>query len=258
MKKFLKIGKNGMVYADKALCESALHVSLKNDKVGNVLNFSLPIEYSCRKDCECYSKGNCYGCHGCYVFSNVQKSYTENLNLFLSLSSEDFVTEVLHEISRHKKYKIFRWFNVGDLLNVRMFNCICAIADARKDIKFYFYTKKYDIVNTAVDLFGGRKYLPTNLTIVFSHWLNDDGTYLDMENPYNFPTSEFIPYGQEHLVEKVNHICPCSNPNIKATCETCEHPCYSLMYGESMGLLEHSTKRTKKRDKEIKKAKNLL
>ena len=103
---------------------------------------------------------------------------------------------------------------------------------------------------------GGE--LPENLTIIFSHWLNSDGTYYPMDNRHNLPTSEFIPFGMEKLAEKVTHICPCSDPTVKATCATCDHACYSLKKGESMALLEHSTKATKARDKAIKEAKKAL
>ena len=72
-----------------------------------------------------------------------------------------------------------------------------------------------------------------------------------MDNPYNFPTSEFIPFGKEELAKNVTHICPCSDPNVLTTCNTCDHPCYELNFGESMALLEHSTKESKARDKEI-------
>ena len=72
------------------------------------------------------------------------------------------------------------------------------------------------------------------------------------------PTSEFIPLGKEELKDTVTHICPCSDPSVNVTCATCDHPCYTLKQGESMALLEHSTKRTKKRDKEIRTAKKAL
>jgi hypothetical protein len=75
-----------------------------------------------------------------------------------------------------------------------------------------------------------------------------------MDNPYHLPTSEFIPLGREELVKWVTHVCPCSDPNVIAKCENCEHPCYELKHGESMALLEHSTTETRKRDSEIKMA----
>ena len=96
------------------------------------------------------------------------------------------------------------------------------------------------------------------MVIIFSHWMNDDGSYYPMDNPHDLPTSEFIPYGREDLKEKVTHVCPCSDPSVLATCETCDHPCYTLKKGEMMGLLEHSTKQTKQRDKEIRLAKEQL
>ena len=62
--------------------------------------------------------------------------------------------------------------------------------------------------------------------------MNEDGTYFPMNNPYNFPTSEFIPLGKEKLAKHVTHICPCSDPNVVSTCDNCDHPCYELNFGE--------------------------
>ena len=129
------------------------------------------------------------------------------------------------------------------------------IAIDNPGIKFWSYTKKYSIVNKWINANGD---LPENLVIIFSHWMNCDGSYFPMNNPHNLPTSEFIPFGREELKETVTHICPCSDPSVVATCATCDHPCYKLCKGESMALLEHSTKATKQRDKDIKAAKASL
>lgn len=136
-----------------------------------------------------------------------------------------------------------------DILNGRFFDCMVQVAKACPAVRFWTYTKKYEIVNKWIDKNGP---LPGNLTVIFSHWLNEDGSYFPMNNRHNLPTSEFIPYGKEELLKTVDHVCPCSDPDIFTTCATCPNPCYELKPGQSMALCGHSTKATKERDKWLK------
>ena len=245
-------GKNGMKYVDrKTVRTEHINLSLSNSKTGKVIAFNLPIESTCKHDCECYSGKKCYACGGCYNFSLNQAMYAENLTFFLMHESADFVAKITAAIKRHRSRKLFRWFTCGDIVNRRFLACMIAIAKENPGIKFWTYTKKYEIVNKYIDDFG-QDAIPENLAIIFSHWQNDDGTYYPMDNRHNMPTSEFIPMGEEEQIEKVTFVCPCSNPGIVEHCENCSHPCYELKRGESMALVEHSTERTKERDSVIK------
>lgn len=251
----VKTGENGKNFVERKSVETFyLNVSDGNGKTGKALNLNLPIEYTCNHDCECYKKSKCYAEHGCYLFHNNQKLYSENLNFFYNSTSEEFCKAVKIAIDFFG-YSLFRYFTCGDIPNTRFFDCMVQIAKDNPNIRFWAYTKKYGIVNRWIDQNGD---FPENLTIIFSHWLNENGTYYHMENPHNLPTSEFIPFGKENTIDKSFHVCPCSDPTVKSTCETCEKPCYKLQKGEHMALLEHSTKETKARDKAIKEAKKAL
>lgn len=254
--KFYKIatGKNGKKYVLRETVESVYHYTDGNSKTGKAGNYNLPIEYTCNHDCECYKEGLCYACGGCYQFPDNQALYSENLNFFNMSTDNEFISVVSWSIAKDK-LTLWRWFTIGDIPNTRFLACMVAIAKENPQVKFWSYTKKYSIVNAWIDKNGD---LPKNLVIIFSHWLNRDGTYYSMENPHNLPTSEFIPIGKEELTKTVTHVCPCSDPTVKSTCATCDHPCYTLKSGESMALLEHSTKATKARDKAIKEAKAQL
>ena len=246
------VGKNGLKYvAFHSVRKDHIHVSIKNSKTGNVIAFNLPVEYTCKHDCECYSKKNCYACGGCYMFLLNQASYSENLSYFLNHSTEEFIEEICYQIAKHPSRKLFRWFTCGDIVNVRFLQAMVEIARRNPQIRFWTYTKKYMIVNSYCATYG-LDSIPENLHIIFSHWMNDDGSYYPMPNPYSFPTSEFIPYGKEEMLNTVTHVCPCSNPTVHENCCNCSHPCYELKHGESMALVEHSTERTKTRDKAIK------
>ena len=249
-------GKNGKNYVLKeTVCSDILHVAEGNSKVGkHVLDFNLPIEYSCLHTCECYRNRACYACSGCYQFPKNQAGYSENYNFYKSCTTEEFCNALQIAIDK-SQYKLFRYFTIGDIPDYRFIECMVRLAIANPSVKFWSYTKKYTLVNMWIDENGS---LPDNLVIIFSHWLNDNGSYFPMDNKHNLPDSEFIPLGQEERAETVTHICPCSDPTKKATCETCDHPCYELKHGESMALLEHSTQRTKARDKAIKQAHDAL
>ena len=248
----VETSQNGKKYVTfESVRDDQLNFSLENSKVGKVLGFNFPIHYTCNHACECYKKGKCYGCTGCYNFMCNQALYSENLAYFFHHTEREFVDTVNAKIIE-TGYNMFRWFEIGDIFSYTFFRDVMVkVALENENIRFWSYTKKYDIVNRFIEDGG---VIPENLTIVFSHWLNEDGTYFPMNNPYNMPTSEFIPIGKEELTENVTHICPCSDPDVVATCATCEHPCYKLERGQSMALLEHSTKETRKRDKAVKAA----
>lgn len=256
----LQAGENGLKYAVlSTVTDFILNVSEGNSKTGNAINFNLPVELTCNHCCECYKEKVCYAEGGCYTFPDNQAKYSENLAYFKNHTSDEFITALQLAIDIID-YKLFRFFTCGDIPNTRFFECMVTLAKNNPGIKFWSYTKKYDIVNKYIAEHGNSitAALPENLVIIFSHWLNSDGTYFPMNNPYNLPVSEFIPFGQEEKAKTVTHICPCSDPTVKATCETCDHACYTLKPGESMALLEHSTSATKQRDKEIKAAKAKL
>lgn len=242
---------NGHKYVTLESVKPTNNVSNGNSKVGKVGCYNLPIKYTCVM-CECRLDGICYALDGCYNFASNQATYSENLAFYKSVSSDVFIETMVKTISENG-WNLFRYFTCGDIPDIRFVKCIIEIAKRCENVTFWLYTKKYGIVNFHVSEHG-LESIPKNLTIIFSHWRNKDGSYFPMNNPYNFPTSEFIPIGEEHLLENVHHVCPCSDPDVLTTCDTCEHPCYKLEHGQSMALMEHSTKETKERDREVKKA----
>ena len=252
----VKKGINNKNYVTReSVTDNILHIVPGNSKTGEkVVNFNLSIEYTCDHTCECYKEGKCYAEGGCYLFASNQAGYTENFNFIKSSTNEEILTAWQLALDYYG-FKMWRYFTCGDIPFLRFIDCMVEFAKRNPEIKFWSYTKKYSLVNKWIDDNGS---LPENLVIIFSHWLNEDGTYFPMNNRHNLPTSEFIPYGKEELAKTVTHICPCSDPTINATCATCDHACYTLKNGESMALLEHSTKQTKERDKEIKAAKKQL
>ncbi len=251
------VGSNGKKYVKKESVDAIFHMTDGNSKTGRCGNYNLPIEYTCDHNAPCYKDGVCYAENGCYMFASNQAGYSENLNYFNACTDKEFADSVAWYLMK-EKLSLHRWFTCGDIPNARFLSCMCMIAEMMPNVEFWSYTKKYRLVNQFCDDNGGRSAIPSNLKIIFSHWMNDDGSYYPMDNPYNFPASEFIPLGREDLAATVTHICPCSDPTVTATCATCDRPCYRLADGESMALMEHSTNRTKDRDKALREAKAIF
>lgn len=252
---------SGSKYVDvHSVRSDCLNVSDGNSKTGDgVGNYNLPIYGTCVCNCECHAGyidengkhvSPCYACTGLYNMPDNQRKYAENLAYFNATDSEAFVNEMVSEILNNK-WELYRYFTIGDIPNMRFFECMVEIARRLENVtRFWFYTKKYGIVNLWVQEHG-LDAIPENLTVIFSHWRNHDGSFYPMSNPYNFPTSEFIPAGMENEIDDTYHVCPCSDPTFTGTCKTCEKPCHELKHGEHMALKEHSTSATKQRDKEI-------
>ena len=255
----LKTGKNGFVFVplnDAAVRDYIIHLSTSgNTKTGPVAAFNLPVELTCDHRCECYMNKDCYACGGCYRYKNNQFMYTENLKYFLNHTSDEFINQIVTLVIV-SGLRVFRWFTCGDIVNYRFFECMIAIARRLPVVRFWTYTKKYAIVNKWLDNNGGPDALPENFkSVIFSHWMNRNGSYFPMDNRYNMPTSEFIPFGKEDLLKTVDHVCPCSDPDIFVNCVNCPNPCYELKPGMSMGLCEHSTPATRERDKMLRELK---
>lgn len=251
----VKVGQNGAIYVDiDSVRNDGISVSDGNTKVGRVMCFNMPIEWTCDHRCNCYKEKKCYACAGHYAHASNQAIYAENYAAFKAHGPQWLAEMVTAEI-RRARVSLFRWFTCGDIASTAFLIAMVETARMNENVRFWAYTKKYGIVNRYIENGG---VIPANLTIIFSHWMNDDGTYFPMDNPHGLPTSEFIPLGMEHLAAAATHICPCSDPTIKATCETCEHGCYALKHGEMMALLEHSTARTAARDKAIRAAHKAL
>lgn len=252
----MAVGQNGKKYCvSSSVSSDYFHVITEgNSKTGPAVNVNFPIEYTCNHTCECYREGLCYASGGCYQYASNQAGYTENFNFYRASSFAEMLY-AFQLVINNTEVKLWRYFTCGDIPDGRFFDIMCSLARMNPTVKFWAYTKKYHIVNAWIQANGA---IPSNLKIIFSHWMNKDGSFFPMNNPYALPTSEFIPFGREELIATVTHVCPCSDPTVNATCATCDHPCYTLEHGQSMALLEHSTAETRKRDKEIKTAKKAL
>lgn len=258
---YLTIANNGLKYVNPTIEDGAipvLHLPNGNTKTGNknILTYGHVIPLSCDNTCECYTERICYGCSGNYVMYPVNQLYLADNMLYLKTYGYNAMADAIIEEINRTHCKFFRWFTVGDVTTIDFLKMMVKVGKSCPAVKFWGYTKKYMIVNHFIEKYmhGDAETFLNYTGLIFSHWRNKDGSYFRMINPYNMPTSEFIPYGMESEAENANHICPCSNPDVVENCITCSNPCYELKIGQSMALLEHSTPVTAARDKAVRAA----
>lgn len=245
-----------------------INITTGNDKTGEEIQIlSLPIFYTCKHNAPCFKckegtikynklydtevgENDCYGCGNNFEYhpDNAIR-YAETFKAFQTWNEERLVNEIISKIK--PETRIMRWFEIGDL-NPKILRVMIKVADyflaIDRDIKFYPYTKKYEIVNDYVANHGGsiQVAIPSNLNILFSEW---EG--LDMPNPYGFAVSSFVPFAKRNdiTLEEGDFICPCSFPEWGGTCFDCGQ-CANVKPGKRVYLIEHSTQDSKKADKE--------
>ena len=196
-----------------------LSISPGNAKMGYIPSVSLPPITTCAKNCTCAKK--CYAAKLCRIYPSVKRAYQNNLDI---LNGNDL--EYWYQVQQAAKTtKYFRYHVSGDIVDMSYFNWMCVTAEQIPDTTFLAFTKRYDIVNHYIDVFGK---LPKNLKIIFSLW---DG--MPTPNPHNLPTAAVIFRGQQ----------PADNWKIcGGNCSECACRgvgCWELKNGETIAFYEH-------------------
>lgn len=134
-----------------------------NSKLGkDCLNLAMPLT-TCRHDAPC--RKGCYANKGTQIFANVQATYHRNLRLY-EKDPDDFFDQMYVKIAHSKQSKV-RLFDAGDLPDYDFLDKLATVCKRIPEVKFMFFTKKYDIVNCWITL---HSRLPDNLNIIFSAW----------------------------------------------------------------------------------------
>lgn len=193
-------------------------VSKGNSKLGGIMSVSLP-RCTCRHDAPCYKDG-CYCAKGNFVFKNVQNSYENNLNIWLT-NPQQYEDDILNQLPFRG---IFRWSVCGDIPNASYLEMIVRIAKKVKEVKFLCFTKKYDIVNKFLD--SGNK-IPSNLRVVFSGWKG-----LELVNPHSLPVAwMYDKKDPDERIPKTAMLCG-------GHCETCGL-CWNLKRKQNVYFNKH-------------------
>ena len=196
-----------------------VHIAKGNRKVGRVWNVSNMPRVCCGNcsTCEHY----CYDIKACIQYKNVMTARAENTALAQDDPVEYF-TQIVNRLTPRIKRKYFRWHVGGEILNKEYFTCMCLVASARPDWKFWTYTKMHDLVNQYIAEGG---YIPDNLTVLYSKDRN-----AVVPNPYGMPEAYTVIDGDTE--DGHGFKCP-------GNCEVCIDLERGCPFGESVYFLEH-------------------
>ena len=155
-----------------------------NRKTGDIPTINLPAMVTCaactRSEGGCAASGMCYAIHGLLAMYTSVKARMRNLLLFRKDPDRYFKLAAADTAA----YKLARWHDSGDIVNLRYFEGMVKVAADNPTTVYLAMTKQLDIVNAFCDKYG-RAAIPSNLKILISTWENFDAA----ENRYNFPTT---------------------------------------------------------------------
>lgn len=181
-----------------------LKISLKNSKIGNIPNLSLPPGTSCVDDIPCFTDG-CYAMKSYRLYPGTRNAWDTNLE-FYKRQPNQFFFELKEWMIKHNP-KRFRLFVGGDFPDLDFYSRFAIMCYGLPGTQFLVFTKRYEY-----DYF----LKPDNLQVILSIW---PGVPLpeNKELPWAWlEEDERRPKNQTHLV------CP-------GGCTSCDHKCWNVI-----------------------------
>jgi len=225
LKKYIaKMNERISYYASQDVYKIALCISNGNEKIGRVMNVSLPPIITCANCKEC--KSICYDIKANMLYDNVVDARARNL-VILRKNRELFFQTIDQKMSRRRKNKYFRWHVAGDIIDMDYLERMIENARRHPDFTIWTYTKNYDVVNKWIAIHG-KDAMPKNFTIMFSEWRG-----LPMDNAHNMP--EFRVVFKDDAIKpdpKKVFYCP-------GNCDVCKENHRGCIAGETTYCYEH-------------------
>ena len=197
-------------------------ISPGNMKTGSISSVSLRPVADCG-NCKCCS-GKCYDMRNDCVYKGVRATRANNAAIYLNDPKRYF-----DEISDHCRTQVaFRWHIGGDIKDRQYLDGMIRVANENPKCDFLCFTKMFRVVNEYLDETGG--VLPENMQIIFSGWKG-----LEMDNPYNLPTSHPI-------FADGSTSAPDGAKSCGGNCTECykeEKGCWTLKRGEAVLFAAH-------------------
>ena len=196
-------------------------ISNGNAKMGAIPSVSLPAGVTCRSDCECSKK--CYAKRLERMRPSVRQAYKHNYDL-LNSDPNTYWREVEASIMMSR---FFRFHVSGDIPDATYFEHMVDIARTNTHCEILCFTKKYDIVNSHINIIGK---LPKNLHILFSGWHD-----IEMVNPYNLPEAHVRYRDGSTTAREDAKMCGgnCTE------CAITDGGCWTAKHGEQVVFNEH-------------------
>lgn len=196
-------------------------ISNGNAKMGAIPSVSLPAGVTCRSDCECSKR--CYAKRLERMRPSVRQAYKHNYDL-LNSDPNTYWREVEASIMMSR---FFRFHVSGDIPDATYFEHMVDIARTNTHCEILCFTKKYDIVNSHINIIGK---LPKNLHIIFSGWHD-----IEMVNPYNLPEAHVRYRDGSTTAREDAKLCGgnCTE------CAITDGGCWTAKHGEQVVFNEH-------------------
>jgi len=143
----------------------AISISMENTKMGPTPSFSLPPVRTCNIKAPCTK-------HGCYAWNmyrrrkTIRTAWDRNLTIAVRKHCDDFKRQMNGWLAIYQPVA-FRIHVGGDFFNQEYLQAWCDIASANKKVKFFAFTKQWDVLRP----FMWRGAIPKNLSIILSGWM---------------------------------------------------------------------------------------
>lgn len=182
--------------------------------------------------------GCCDGCKNyCYAISDARRYHNTCIpslaknTLIVRHDMDGGFNQIKDEIV-NKKAKVLRWHSSGEIETYDYLLHMVKLAVELSDVKFYFYTKRFEFVEKYLNECGE---LPENLICNISEWKgNTKGFNLDGLNKFVYDD------GTDPLLHSIPH-CPAVDKNGHKTgisCDQCKR-CFSRNDGHVTAVYSH-------------------
>lgn len=182
--------------------------------------------------------GCCDGCKNyCYAISDARRYHNTCIpslaknTLIVRHDMDKGFNQIKDEIV-NKKAKVLRWHSSGEIETYDYLLHMVKLAVELSDVKFYFYTKRFEFVEKYLNECGE---LPENLICNISEWKgNTKGFNLDGLNKFVYDD------GTDPLLQSIPH-CPAVDKNGHKTgisCDQCKR-CFSRNDGHVTAVYSH-------------------
>ena len=143
-----------------------------NDKMGRVMNISLPPPQTCDTSMPCFCTKKCYALRHAYLpYKEVRSAWDGNHAVWCNEGPAAYFGAVKEAIAKRKP-KLFRWHVGGDIPDrfpgegYAYIGGMVNVAGHFPDTVFWAFTKRYAAARAAAKLIRGRP----NLNVVLSAW----------------------------------------------------------------------------------------
>ena len=175
--------------------------------MGKIKNISFPPIISCRPRALCANK--CYAKQAYLQYPGTKKAWDENYQLYKTVPTEYWNQLYKWFQNRHKPIKYFRWHVSGDIPDNKYYSHMILFCRIFNDIQFLCFTKRYELIKY-------KHLVPRNLTMIYSHWINDGITLKGVRQAWVYDSKDV-----DNRIPKSAYKCP-------ADCQVCGLMCWKL------------------------------